>query len=119
MATLAIEEETADNASFRRVLYTDELQQVVVMCLLPGEAIGREVHAATSQFLRVEQGEGVAVLDGVEHDVVEGDAVLVPAGVEHNVRNTGTEPLKLYTVYSGEVLHGEDEVVERPRRRRN
>ncbi|MGB9707095.1 MAG: cupin domain-containing protein, partial [Microgenomates group bacterium] len=32
--------------------------------------------------------------------VKDGDAVVVPAGAQHNVINTGSEPLKLYTIYA-------------------
>lgn len=118
MSVFNIEDETMDNEFFRRVLHTDDLQQIVVMALRPGDEIGTEVHDNTSQFIRIEQGDGIAVLDGVEYDLYEGDIVVVPAGTEHNVIATGTVSLKLYTVYSGEVLHAEGEVTQRPPRRR-
>ena len=110
MSVFNIEDETLDNEFFRKVIHTDALQQIVVMSLRPGDEIGTEVHDSTSQFIRVEQGEGIAVLDGIEYDIYEGDVVVVPAGTEHNVIAEGTVPLKLYTVYSGEVLHAEGEV---------
>jgi mannose-6-phosphate isomerase-like protein (cupin superfamily) len=37
-------------------------------------------------------------------------AVIVPAGARHNVRNTGLEPLRLYTIY-GPPEH-KDKVVQ-------
>jgi len=70
------------------------------MSLSPGEAIGEEVHKDTDQFLRVEEGKGVVVIDGRSSDVSEGDAILVPAGARHNVTNTSKKSLKLYTLYS-------------------
>jgi len=95
-----IEEETLANDYFRKVLYTDERVQLVVMSLLPGEDIGAEVHQL-DQFIRVEAGEGKAVLDGVEHAISDGFAVIVPKGTLHNIINTSAEvPLKLYTVYA-------------------
>jgi len=95
-----IEEETLANDYFRKVLYTDERVQLVVMSLLPGEDIGAEVHQL-DQFIRVEAGEGKAVLDGVEHAISDGFAVIVPKGTLHNIINTSVEaPLKLYTVYA-------------------
>jgi mannose-6-phosphate isomerase-like protein (cupin superfamily) len=69
------------------------------MSLLPGEDIGAEVHHV-DQFFRFEAGEGKAVIDGREYPVGNGIAVLVPAGSEHNIINTGSESLKLYTVYA-------------------
>ncbi len=87
------------NEDFRKVLYTARHCQLVVMALQPGEEIGAEVHAL-DQFFRVEQGTGEAVLDGVRKSLQAGYAVVVPAGAEHNIVNTGTEPLKMYTIYA-------------------
>lgn len=87
------------NAEFRRVLYTVKHTQLVVMALQPKEEIGAEVHEL-DQFFRVEQGTGEAVLDGVRTAIQAGFAVLVPAGANHNIINTGSVPLKLYTLYS-------------------
>ena len=94
-----IEKLTIENTDFRRVLYTGERSQLVLMSLAPGEEIGEEVHEL-DQFLRFEEGQGKVILDGVEHEVRDGDAVIVPAGVRHNVVNVGTGALKLYTIYA-------------------
>ena len=96
-----IETETVKNTEFRRVLYTSNFSQLVLMCLKPGEEIGAEVHDDVDQFFRFEEGEGVVVIDGVEHAVKDGSAVIVPNGANHNVINTSkTADLKLYTIYS-------------------
>ena len=94
-----IETLTADNADFRRVLYTGKHLQLVLMTLQPGEEIGAEVHSDRDQFFRFEQGKGVVDIDGVENRVEDGSGVIVPAGARHNVRNTSDAPLKLYTLY--------------------
>ena len=94
-----IERQTVDNTDFRRVLYTGEHLQLVLMTLQPGEEIGAEVHADRDQFFRIEEGEGVVDIDGKANPVRDDFAVIVPAGARHNVRNTGSAPLKLYTVY--------------------
>lgn len=94
-----IEKVTLENDDFRRVLYTAKNTQLVLMSLKPGEEIGEEVHTL-DQFLRIEAGEGKAVLDGVEHALADGSAVVVPAGTKHNVMNTGASDMKLYTLYS-------------------
>lgn len=94
-----IEVLSVESADFRRVLYTAKSIQLVTMSLAPGEDIGLEVHQL-DQFFRVEQGSGVAILDGVSSPVSDGFAVLVPAGVNHNIINTGSAPLKLYTLYA-------------------
>jgi mannose-6-phosphate isomerase-like protein (cupin superfamily) len=87
------------NDEFRRVLYTAKHCQLVVMALQPKEEIGAEVHKL-DQFFRVEAGIGEAVLDGVRTAIRAGFAVIVPAGANHNIINTGTVPLKLYTLYA-------------------
>jgi mannose-6-phosphate isomerase-like protein (cupin superfamily) len=57
------------------------------------------VHDGIDQFFRFEQGEGVVDIDGVENRVGDGSGVIVPSGARHNVRNTGSVPLRLYTLY--------------------
>jgi mannose-6-phosphate isomerase-like protein (cupin superfamily) len=94
-----IERLTQDNGDFRRVLYTGHNLQLVLMSINPGEEIGEEVHDDRDQFFRIEQGEGVISIDGVDHAVQDDDAVIVPQGARHNVRATGSVPLKLYTLY--------------------
>jgi mannose-6-phosphate isomerase-like protein (cupin superfamily) len=94
-----IEKRALGNDAFRRVLYTAKHCQLVVMALKPGEEIGAEVHKL-DQFFRVEEGSGDAILDGVRTAIQAGFAVLVPAGTNHNIINTGSIPLKLYTLYA-------------------
>jgi mannose-6-phosphate isomerase-like protein (cupin superfamily) len=94
-----IESLATRNVEFRRVLYTAKNSQLVLMALKPKEEIGAEVHKL-DQFFRVEEGSGDAMLDGVRTAIRAGFAVLVPAGTNHNIINTGTVPMKLYTVYS-------------------
>lgn len=94
-----IEQLARENENFRAVLYTAKNCQLVVMSLNEGEDIGEEIHHL-DQFLRVESGEGKAVLDGVSRDIKDGFAILVPAGAKHNIINTGNSKMKLYTLYA-------------------
>jgi mannose-6-phosphate isomerase-like protein (cupin superfamily) len=94
-----IESIAVKNVDFRQVLYTAKNCQLVVMALKPQEGIGAEVHKL-DQFFRVEEGTGEAVLNGVRTPIRAGFAVVVPAGVNHNIINTGSVPLKLYTLYA-------------------
>jgi len=99
--SINIEDKTLDNENFREVLYTARHSQLVVMTVQPGDEIGLERHEGHDQFIRIEAGEGVAILDGERHALADGSAVVIPAGTEHNVINTSrTEPLRLYTIYS-------------------
>lgn len=96
-----IENATLENSDYRRVLFTGQNTQLVLMSVAPGEEIGLETHAEHDQFIRVESGAGTVVLDGEEHRLADGIAVVIPAGVRHNVINTSRDtPLRLYTLYS-------------------
>ncbi len=95
-----IEKNTLENENFRKVLFTAKNSQLVVMSLLPKEEIGVEIHKV-DQFLRIESGEGKAVLNGEESELRDGYVVVVPAGTEHNIINTSSDKkMKLYTLYS-------------------
>lgn len=87
------------SADFRRVLWTGRHTQLVIMTIPPGGEIGEEVHEQTDQILTFVSGTGTADVAGVSRQVTQGDLVAVPAGTRHNFRNTGSEPLRLYTVY--------------------
>lgn len=112
-----IEDITKENEYFRKVLYTGEHSQLVVMSINPGEDIGEEVHSL-DQFIRIEDGKGKAILNDVEHLIEDDFVIVVPAGAKHNIINTSIDKkLKLYTVYSpaehkDQVLHPTKEDAE-------
>lgn len=101
-----IEDETLGNEHFRRVVFTGSKVQLTVMAIQPGEEIGVEMHDHLDQFLRIEQGEALVTFGPSEdeiterHEVSDDWAIIVPGGTWHNVINTGTEVLKLYSLYS-------------------
>ena len=113
--SINIEEKTLQNENFREILYTAQHSQLVVMCLQPNEDIGKEVHEIVDQFIRIEEGEGKAVLNGEEYILSDGMAIIVPAGTEHNIINTSSgKKLKLYTVYS--PAHHKDKTIHKTKR---
>ncbi|OHA62193.1 MAG: cupin [Candidatus Vogelbacteria bacterium RIFOXYD2_FULL_44_9] len=95
-----IEEKSEDNDNFRKVVFTADHMQLVVMSLKAGEDIGEEVHETVDQFIRVESGDGLAVLNGEETKISDGFAVVIPAGTKHNIINQGDSEMKLYTIYT-------------------
>ncbi|WMW25847.1 cupin domain-containing protein [Methanolobus sediminis] len=108
--SINIEEATLENTNFRKVLYTSKHSQLVLMSLKPMEEIGMEVHEENDQFFRFESGQGKCIIDGNEYELGDGVAIVVPAGAQHNVINTsGTEDLKLYTIYS--PAHHKDGII--------
>ena len=107
-----IEKDTLENGNFRKVLYTGKHSQLVLMSLRPNEEIGMEVHTDNDQFFRFEKGQGKCVIDGNEYAVGDGVAIVIPAGAQHNIINTsGTDELKLYTIYS--PAHHKDGIVRK------
>lgn len=94
-----IEKLTEENEDFRVVLYTGKNLKLVLMALKPSEEIGEEVHDDRDQFFRFETGSGEVRIDDVINQVKADDGVIVPAGSKHNVINTGSELLRLYTIY--------------------
>jgi len=94
-------EDTKKNENFRKVVNTAPNSQLVVMTLQPREDIGAEVHDEHDQFIRIEEGNGKAVIDGKEYEIKDDWAIVIPAGAEHNVINTSKDKvMKLYTIYS-------------------
>ncbi|MFA5932481.1 MAG: cupin domain-containing protein [Microgenomates group bacterium] len=95
-----VNSQAIQSTDFRRVLDTGEFTQVVIMSINPGEDIGSEIHADTDQVLYLVKGEGKVVLNKEEAPFKVGDVVLVHAGTEHNFITTGSEPMKIITMYS-------------------
>ena len=109
-----LEKVTKKNSYFRRVLYTAEHSQLVLMSLKPKEEIGAEIHKGIDQFFRFESGKGMVVINDVRHAVKDGSGVIVPAGAKHNVINTSANAsLRFYTMYS--PPDHKDKIVHRTR----
>ena len=100
--TANIEEETIGNNYYRLVKYTTHHSQLVYMSLRPGDEIGNEIHGV-DQFIRIEAGEAQSILNNSEKTklLTEDMAIIIPAGTWHNIKNNGSENVKLYTLYSG------------------
>ena len=90
---------TRENTFFRQEILTNDHSQVVVMSVEPGEDVGEETHDV-DQVLVFVDGEGESVLDGKRGRIGANSLVSVPAGTLHNFVNTGSRPLKLYTIYA-------------------
>lgn len=93
-----IERETLDNPFYRWVIYTSADSQTALMNLPEGADVSKEVHSG-DQFIRIEAGTGVAIVDGVSYELSNGVSLDIPAHSKHYIKNTGTENLKLYSKY--------------------
>jgi len=101
-----IERATKENSDYRSVAWSGRYLQVTLMSIPAGRSVGLEAHPQTDQFLRLDAGGGRVQMGATkddltfEREVSDGWCVLVPAGTWHNITNTGTTPMKVYTIYA-------------------
>ena len=101
-----IHKATNSNDTFRTALWTGTYLQLTLMSIPAGEDIGLEVHPHVDQFLRVESGQGLVQMGSSRDNLTfrqpafEDSAIFIPAGTWHNLTNTGSKPLKLYSIYA-------------------
>ena len=101
-----IEAYTMENENFVFALWTGSNFQITLMSIPVGGEIGLEVHPDVDQFLRVEDGKATVMMGDCSTSLTfvetayEDFAIIIPAGKWHNVINSGTKPLKLYSIYA-------------------
>lgn len=96
-----LEEKTLHNTDYRHVKWTTSMMQVVLMSLPEGDYIDSEIHEEHDQFFRVESGHIKVIINDTQ--ILKGGpgfACIIPKGTRHEIWNDGSEPLKLYTIYS-------------------
>jgi mannose-6-phosphate isomerase-like protein (cupin superfamily) len=111
LVNFTIAKEAEQSADFRRVLWTGEHTQLVIMTIPVDGEIGAETHPDNDQIVTIVSGTAEATVSGNKKNIAAGDLVVVPAGTHHNFVNTGPNPLVLYTVY-GPPDHAEGAVHE-------
>ncbi|HYI22048.1 MAG TPA: cupin domain-containing protein [Candidatus Limnocylindrales bacterium] len=96
-----------DDPGFRRKVFRFVSPQVGseefmagITVFEPGESSSYHVHTESEEINLVLGGSGLLVSEDEEAEFETGDAMWVPKGVHHQHRNTGTEPLKLFWVYT-------------------
>ncbi len=92
-------EQARENRFFCLEIVTNEFSQVLLMYIEPGSDAGEGIHEG-DQVLVIVEGSGEAVLNRRHTPVQAGSLVAVPAGTRHNIINTGSGPLKLFTIYA-------------------
>jgi mannose-6-phosphate isomerase-like protein (cupin superfamily) len=81
-------------------LAAGELLYAGLNCFAPGQEHAAHVHADQDKLYYVLTGEGEAVVGKETAAVAAGDLVLAPAGVPHGMRNTGSAPLAVLTIFA-------------------
>ena len=84
-----------------RVVIGNPRSQAAAMTLPPGESEGGSDnrHRRADQWLFIESGTGLAVVNGTRIRLRRGVLVLIERGDRHEIRNTGRAPLKTLNIY--------------------
>ena len=84
-----------------RVVTGNRRSQAATMTLAPGDSEGSSDnrHRGADQWLFVESGTGVAIIDGRRVKLKAGSLILIERGNRHEIRNTGRTPLKTLNIY--------------------
>lgn len=92
--------EAKANTFFRQEKTTLTHCQVTLMSIPPGGEVGEEVHTDVDQILMFVAGNGKALVNDVESPIEPGSLYAIPLGTKHNFVNTGSEDLKIVSVYA-------------------
>lgn len=101
-----LDEIVSENETFRTALWTGTHMQLTMMNIPVGGEIGLELHEDVDQFIKIEDGYGTVMMGTSKNnlsesaDVSDDSAIIIPAGTWHNLKNTGDEALKLYSIYA-------------------
>jgi mannose-6-phosphate isomerase-like protein (cupin superfamily) len=84
-----------------RVALGNRRAQAATMTIAPGDCEGGpdNRHRGADQWLFVESGRGIAIVNGKRLTLRAGSLLLIERGDRHEIRNTGRTPLKTLSVY--------------------
>jgi mannose-6-phosphate isomerase-like protein (cupin superfamily) len=86
-------------------------QSLAEATLEPGHATQRHYHGEAEEIYFVLEGEGEMELEGDLARVAAGEAIAIPPGAWHQIRNVGTQPLRILCSCSPPYRH-EDTFLE-------
>jgi mannose-6-phosphate isomerase-like protein (cupin superfamily) len=101
-----------------RVALGNRRSQAAEMVLAPGKSEGdpRNRHRGADQWLFVQAGRGVAIVNGRRHALRAGTLMLIEAGDRHEVRALGREPMRTLNFYVPPAYDEEGDELPRGRR---
>lgn len=89
-----------NNTDYRRVLFTTKHTQLVLMAVQAHDDIPLETHKEHDQIIIIVEGTGEALLNGRTTPFQKNSVIIIPSGTHHQIKNTGSQTLKLYTFYA-------------------
>ena len=84
-----------------KVIVGNRRAQAATMTIAPSDSEGGpgNRHRGADQWLFVEAGTGIAIVNGRRHALKAGGLVLIERGDEHEIQNTGRKPLRTLNIY--------------------
>ena len=90
-----------DNSLYRQVIYTSSYLQIVLMNIPPNDFIHLETHDYVDQYIHINSGNGLAIINNNNYELYENIDIVIPAKTPHKIiNNSNTDNLILYTIYS-------------------
>jgi mannose-6-phosphate isomerase-like protein (cupin superfamily) len=101
-----------------RVVLGNRRSQAAEMVMKPGKGEGDpgNRHRGADQWLFVESGKGVAIVNKRRYRLAAGTLMLIEKGDVHEIRNTGRTLLKTLNFYVPPAYDSEGEELPRGRR---
>jgi mannose-6-phosphate isomerase-like protein (cupin superfamily) len=106
---LNLRELSLRNTEFKNIIENCSNMTLAVMNI--DTEIGEEVHDKASQFIFIINGQAKVIIDSEEKILNQNEYTLIPAGKKHNIIKNGDIPVKLFTIYGGELVSPEDAVI--------
>jgi mannose-6-phosphate isomerase-like protein (cupin superfamily) len=101
-----------------RVAIGNRRSQASSMTLPPGGCEGGpdNRHRGADQWMFVESGKGIAVVNGRRHVLRPGSLLLIERGDRHEILNTGRMPLRTLNIYVPPAYTGSGDELPRGRK---
>lgn len=110
-----IDAQAKKNTSSHIDVYTSPFMKIALLHLDPKGEIGMEVHTTDTQFIKIVEGVGLALIGEKTQVVNPGMALVIPPGTQHNIINvSATAALKMYTIYVHTTNTGSGPAVDLP-----
>jgi mannose-6-phosphate isomerase-like protein (cupin superfamily) len=86
---------------------THKVKRIVVSA---GQRLSYQSHEKREEAWVFISGEGIVIIDDVEHSVKAGSIIKIPLRAKHRIKNTGGARLEFIEIQTG-TYFGEDDIV--------
>ncbi|WP_340818437.1 cupin domain-containing protein [Methanolobus sp. WCC4] len=107
---------TKDGSTIRELMHPqvhgNSAQSIAEATVPAGASTLLHRHDITEEIYHILSGSGLLTLDDEYIEVKEGDSICIHPGMSHNIRNTGTEELRILCCCSPAYSHDDTEILE-------